>query len=280
MSQRSTKTNAFWSVLKLCMDVVATTFFWFYFTFGFVFIFAPLYLFKLFSPDREAAYQKLNSLFYRGFFRIVRLLTPGLSIHIDPAVRGLTSSVIVCNHRSYLDPILLISLFKRHKTIVKFSFFQIPIFGSVIKAAGYIPSSSQGKLKELTLKQMESIPDFFAAGGNLFVFPEGTMRNKDGIASFHKGAFSIARRSQVPLQVVYISNTDRLFSPGRFLFNTCVENRVSVEFLGTVETQYGPEKGAITKMMSQVREIMDARGNQTYSGASSIPEVNPSVNNL
>jgi 1-acyl-sn-glycerol-3-phosphate acyltransferase len=253
------------------MDVVATTFFWFYFTFGFVFIFAPLYLFKLFSPDREAAYQKLNSLFYRGFFRIVRLLTPGLSIHIDPAVRGLTSSVIVCNHRSYLDPILLISLFERHKTIVKFSFFQIPIFGSVIKAAGYIPSSSQGKLKELTLKQMESIPDFFAAGGNLFVFPEGTMRNKDGIASFYKGAFSIARRCQVPLQVVYISNTDRLFPPGKFLFNTWVENRVSVEFLGTIQPGTYQDRVSLPRLMAQVRELLNSREGTNPGQKSALP---------
>ncbi|MGM0759850.1 MAG: lysophospholipid acyltransferase family protein [Thermodesulfobacteriota bacterium] len=264
MRQTAQGIPAFCRIGKPLWDVVATTCFWLYFTLGFVCIFAPLYLIKLFSPDRETAYQRLNSLFYRGFFQVVRVLTPGLTIRIDPAVYALKSCVIVSNHLSYLDPLLFISIFEKHKTIVKHSFFHIPIFRSVIKAAGYIPSSSQGDLKDLTLQQMEAMPDFLASGGNLFVFPEGTMR-KDGITSFHKGAFSIARRCQVPLQVVYISNTHRLFPPGRFLFNTCVENRVSVDLLGTIHPGTNEDKVSLSHLMAQVRELLSSREGQAVS---------------
>ena len=101
----------------------------------------------LFFRNRQRAFQKLNHLFYKGFFGLVKGLIPACRWEIPKEVREIRSSVIVCNHRSYIDPILLISLYPRHTTIAKARLFHIPIFGKMLTLSGYIPSKGRGAFR-------------------------------------------------------------------------------------------------------------------------------------
>jgi 1-acyl-sn-glycerol-3-phosphate acyltransferase len=240
-------------------DGVVTLLLWSYFTMGFVGLFAPFYLWAyLFSGNREISFQKLNHKFYQGFFALVRTLIPASRWYVADDVRSLRSAVIVCNHISYLDPILLISLFEKHKTIVKRRLFDIPIFGGMLKLSGYIPSDSSGNLAELMVEKIEGVPAYLASGGNLFVFPEGT-RSRDGrIGAFNRGAFKIARRCRRPINVVYIRGTDKLFRPGKFLFNCGEPNTISVELLGTVEPACSSDRFRVSDAIAQVSALLQA----------------------
>jgi len=120
--------------LQPVFDFLITLVVWAYFTAGFVLLFSPFYLWAgIFSKNREQSFQLLNSRFYRGFFFLVRRVMPGHRWDIQPEVREIRSSVIVCNHRSYLDSILLISLYERHNTIVKSRLFDIPFCGRMLQ---------------------------------------------------------------------------------------------------------------------------------------------------
>jgi len=242
--------------VKLIADPVLTILFWTYFTLGFVLFFSPLYLFAyFFSKNREHSFQKLNHLFYRGFFKLVRNLTPGLLIRISDEVLSIRSSVIVSNHLSYLDPILLISLYEKQKTIVKSTFFKVPIFGCMLKMSGYLPSVMTGDVQ--MMQHIEKMGDFLAAGGNLFVFPEGT-RSRDGkIGELNKGAFKIARLCKARVKILKISNSGYLFRPGRFLFNTCVPISISVELAGEIHPDYKGENFTVSGLTAQVRNLME-----------------------
>ena len=216
--------------LKALSDLIVTLLLWVYFTLGFIVFFSPFYLAAyLFSENCEYSFQHLNHNFCKGFFFLIRVLIPGQKWHIADEIKSIRSSVIVCNHLSYLDPLLMISLYPRHKTIVKSTFFRVPIFGWMLKQSGYIPSTSEGKLSELMLERIDAMDDFLASGGNLFIFPEGT-RSRDGaIGRLNKGAFKIARLCRTPIKVLYITNTNKLFTPGRLLFNTMVTNTITIE---------------------------------------------------
>ncbi|MGE0083982.1 MAG: lysophospholipid acyltransferase family protein [Desulfococcaceae bacterium] len=242
--------------VKPIADPVLTIIFWTYFTLGFVLFFSPFYLLSYFFPkNREQSFQKLNHLFYRGFFKLVRNLAPGISIHISDDVLSIRSSVIVSNHLSYLDPILLISLYEKQKTIVKSTFFRVPIFGWMLKMSGYLPSVMSGDV--LMIAQMEKMGEYLAAGGNLFVFPEGT-RSRDGkIGDLNKGAFKIARLCKSPVKILRISNSGDLFRPGKFFFSTCVPINISVELAGEINPDYEGESFTVSGLTAQVREIME-----------------------
>ncbi len=233
---------------------VATILLWLYFTVGFVVFFLIFYLAAwFFSQDRERAFQRLNSIFYRGFFRLARIIIPRHDWQIDDTVKHIKSSVIVCNHVSYLDPLILISLFEHHKTIVKSKFFQMPVFGWLITTAGYLPSTTEGRFSQMMIDHIEKMGDYLTAGGNLFIFPEGT-RSRDGrLGTFNKGAFKIARLCKAPIKVVRICNSDKLYTPGKFLFNTGRRNTITVTLMGQIDPDYEHNPPTASELESQVR---------------------------
>lgn len=221
---------------RFLRDLAVTLLLWMYFTLGFVVFFLPFYLGAFFlKSSPEGAFQRLNHYFFGGFFKLLRLLMPGLTIRIDPALRQLRGTVVVSNHHSYLDPLMFQSTFAKQTTIVKSTFFRVPIFGWLIKNAGYMPASAEGPFGELMLQRMATLRAFFASGGVMFVFPEGTRRPGRPIGALHEGAFKIARRCQVPLVVVRLRNTERVFSPGQFLFHTTDPVAIEIDLVTRVE---------------------------------------------
>jgi 1-acyl-sn-glycerol-3-phosphate acyltransferase len=244
-------------------DLAITLILWGYYTIGFVILFAPRYILaRLFAADVTAAFQRLNARFYHWFFVLLRLLVPRCKWQVDERAKAIRGAVIVANHISYLDPILLISFFPRHATIAKRRLFRIPLYGRMLRLSGYLPSSADGSLAEVMLARMEQMPGLFAAGGNLFVFPEGT-RSRDGkIGSFNAGAFKIARLCKVPIDVLYIQNTARLFRPGRFLFDTRSANTVRVEHLTCIQPHYDDPAFSLKALMARVHGILEARRSQ------------------
>jgi 1-acyl-sn-glycerol-3-phosphate acyltransferase len=252
--------NPFCKFFKPAFDLIITLLLWSYYTLGFIVFFSPFYLTAyFFFKNRECSFQRLNHKFYKGFFALARILIPKIKWRIPQDVLGIRSAVIVCNHISYLDSILMISLFEQHKTIVKGRFFKIPIFRQVIELSGYIPSTSDGSLSDLIIRNMEEMDKYLASGGILFAFPEGT-RSRDGtIGPLNQGAFKIARLCKKPIKVLFVRNTNRLFQPGKFLFNTCSGNAISVELLASIEPDYQSGRLSVSELIRQVRSLFEAQ---------------------
>ena len=109
------------------------------------------------------------------------------------------------------------------------------------------------------IERLETMDDFLASGGNLFIFPEGT-RSRDGsISRLNRGAFKIAKLSRTPIKVLFIRNTNKLFRPGKFLFNSMVSNTITVEHIAGIEPDYQSESFSIADLMSQVRSLLETQ---------------------
>jgi len=249
--------------LNFIKDLIVTLILWIYYTVGFVFLFAPFYLFaRLFSRDVSKSFQRLNARFYRWFFILLRFLAPACQWQVASDVKSIRGAVIVANHASYLDPILLISFFPRHTTIAKDRLFHIPLYGRMLRLSGYIPSAAGGAMADLMLEAMEKMPAWLAAGGNLIVFPEGT-RSRDGqLGPLNTGAFKIARLCRAPIHVLYLENTARLFRPGRFLFDTRTANTIRVVHLDCIQPRYDEPGFSLAGLMDQVRGLLTSRRSQ------------------
>lgn len=216
-------------------DVIVTLLCWCWFLFGFLCIFSWGYGAALCARQREYAFQRLNSRFFQVLFWLLRHLAPAHRWESDAAVAGIRSSVLVCNHLSYLDPLLFIALFGRQRTMVKPRFFSMPVFGGIMRNSGYLPASASGRHGRLLLQGMDSMERFLADGGNLFVFPEGT-RSRDGqLGGLQQGALKIARLYRAPIQVLRLSGTDRLFPPGSFWFNTTTSNTIRLQLVERID---------------------------------------------
>lgn len=250
--------NRYIRFFKPLVDAGVTLVLWGYFIFGFVLFFSPAYAWAFFfAADRSQAFQKRNHLFFKSFVRLMRIVVPGLNISLDKSLAGLGGCVVVANHRSYLDPVLLTAAFEKHSTIVKSVFFRTPVFGRVIRRAGYMPSDATTGFSDLLISRMDQLPCFFEKGGIVFIFPEGTRTRTGCLGEFNPGAFKIARRFDVPVEVLCITGTDRLFAPGRFLFHTCIENHITVRRAGAIPADQVRQL-SLKELMQKSREIMEA----------------------
>lgn len=252
--------NSLGSWADRCLDCIVTLTCWTWFTLGFILFFSWRYLaFVLITREPELHFQRLNSQFYQIFFRLVRFAAPSQRLEVADEVAAIRSAVIVCNHLSYLDPLLLISIFERQRTIVKSRFFGMPIFGWIIARSGYLPATSDGPLAGIMIRQMETMESYLQGGGNLFVFPEGT-RSRDGkIGTLNNGAFKIARMCKAPIYVLEIRNTDTLFTPGKFLFNTRIDNTITVKCIDCITPDYQHHPPSTAELEQQVRQAFVAR---------------------
>jgi 1-acyl-sn-glycerol-3-phosphate acyltransferase len=242
-------------------DFAVTVILWAYYIMGFLLFFSPFYLLAFFFPARrENAFQRLNHRLHRSFFALLRTLAPRVEWRIADDVKAIRSSVIIANHLSFLDPILFVSLFEKQKTIVKSDYFRLPVFGWILRTSGYIPSLAEGLFAADMVDQVKKMQEYLAAGGNLFIFPEGHRSRNGRVGPFDQGAFKIARLCRAAsIKVVRIRNTDRLFPPGRFLFNTDEEIVIEVELAGSVEPNYEGEGFSLPALMTEARSLMEGK---------------------
>lgn len=254
------------TLLDPLINMAVTLICWAYFIFAFLFFFSFFYAAALlFAGKRQYAFQYLNHLFFKGFLGLLRFLAPRHSWSIDPDIAGSRGCIIVCNHRSYLDPLILLSLLRRNKTIVKTKFFGAPVFGLLLMVSGYLPSTTEGRHGLRMLREVENMGTFFKDGGNLFVFPEGHRNTGETLGAFHEGVFKIARMYGCPVKVLALRNTDKLFSPGKFFFKCRTYNRISIKTIGTV-ARAGSTKVSAAALESRVRQIFAGSGMGTGEG--------------
>jgi 1-acyl-sn-glycerol-3-phosphate acyltransferase len=134
----------------------------------------------------------------RGFFALLGLLVPRARLRAPDRreLRKRRGTVVVCNHISFLDPLLLLSLLPRPITIVRPDFFRVPIFGWLLRGAGFLGPDlfAEGQ------PWVERIARHLRAGGNLLIFPEGT-RSRDGNHLFAPGRLVFDATATEPIEV-------------------------------------------------------------------------------
>lgn len=106
--------------------------------------------------------------------------------------------IIVANHPSLIDYVLITSQLKQCDCLVKEAIWHNPFMRGVVTSAGYIPNKDPEVLLDSCEKRLKN-------DHVLLVFPEGTRSTKGVVPTLQRGAAQIAVKTQSDLRVVHIT---------------------------------------------------------------------------
>lgn len=157
-------------------------------------------------------------LMYQSFFLVS--LMPVWKVKIEgreKAVPG-TTYVIISNHQSILDILLINSLKLRYKWISKIENIKVPVLGWYLKMAGYI-TVNRGN-EESKVGMLERSFDCLKRDISIMLFPEGTRSTDGQIGFFRRGAFQLALQANVPILPILIDGTGGILPKHGLIFNS------------------------------------------------------------
>jgi 1-acyl-sn-glycerol-3-phosphate acyltransferase len=143
--------------------------------------------------------------------------------------------VVVANHESYLDGVVLAATLPPHfGFVIKREMRAVPAAGWLLERIGALfvaRNNVKGSARD-ALRVLRSA----ASGQALAFFPEGTFRHQPGLLAFHSGAFTAAERGGLPVVPLVIRGTRRRLSPGTLLPRP---GRISIEALSAIDPGIG-----------------------------------------
>lgn len=113
--------------------------------------------------------------------------------------------MIVSNHQSGADILVLFRLYRHYKWVAKQSLFYYPFIGWNMWMNGYISIvRTRGRSK---LMMMDKAVNAVRSGNSVILFPEGTRTHDGNIQPFKTGAFRLALDTKSPILPVAIIGT-------------------------------------------------------------------------
>ena len=152
-------------------------------------------------------------------------------------------SVIVANHQSHIDIMLLLSLTPKLAIVVKDYIWNNPIFHTVARKLDCFPLSMDEAEKEALIHRVTD------EGYSLMVFAEGTRTTTGEIGRFHRGAAYYAESLGLPIQPVLLEGLSDYMTRKQFVLKP---NRVVVHLLPEIacgDTSFGPNYKRRTKSL-------------------------------
>ncbi len=127
------------------------------------------------------------------------------SVRNRERLRNDRAYVIVSNHQSLLDILVLFRLYRHFKWVSKEEIFRLPCIGWNMTLNRYI-RIRRGDRQD-AVRMMAACGEALESGSSIMIFPEGT-RSLDGeLRDFRHGAFTLALRHHVPILPIVLDGT-------------------------------------------------------------------------
>lgn len=145
---------------------------------------------------------------YAAFWRIAEWTgMMKLDAAVLDSLRDEPGLIIVANHPSMLDALMLVARLPRSACIMKASLVHNPMLGPGARLARYIRNDSAHGMIHCAVNDLR-------AGGQLVMFPEGTRTTRAPVNPFHASFTLIAKRAQAPIQTVLIDTDSPYLGKG------------------------------------------------------------------
>ena len=158
--------------------------------------------------------------------------------------------MLVANHQSWGDILLLFGLFRHFKWVSKAAVFRVPFIGWNMSLNQYI-GLRRGDRQSIA-EMLERCRQHLRRGSSVMMFPEGT-RSADGcIKPFKHGAFSLARELNIPIVPIVIDGSLKALPKHGLMMRTPWGLPVQIRVLDPVE----PTSDSAQSLADAVRRRM------------------------
>ena len=125
---------------------------------------------------------------------LYKLRTQGIDAHIPDE----GAALIVCNHVSYMDALILSASIPRPaRFVMYYKIFNIPVMSWIFRTAKAIPIAGAREDPALMQRAFDEVDAALADGELVCIFPEGALTKDGEIATFKSGVEKILERAYV-----------------------------------------------------------------------------------
>lgn len=160
--------------------------------------------------------------------------------------------VVVSNHESFVDILLISHLPWEMKWLSKAELFRIPVLGWMMRLAGDVPVKRG--VGPSAVEAMSRCREALGRRVSVMIFPEGTRSPTGDLLPFKDGAFRLAIESGVPVLPLAVSGTRTALRKHDWRFGRSV---AEVRVLEPVETE-GLTADDIPRLKAIVRDRIGA----------------------
>jgi 1-acyl-sn-glycerol-3-phosphate acyltransferase len=168
--------------------------------------------------------------------------------------------VVVANHESFVDILLISHLPMEMKWLSKAQFFTFPLVGWMMRLAGDIPLV-RGQ-RESAIAALEQCRDRLDKRVSVMIFPEGTRSKEGELQPFKDGAFSTAIEAGVPILPLAVHGTKTALRKHDWRLG---RSNAVVHVLEPVDTE-GLTLDDVPTLREQVRSLIGAELERMRSG--------------
>ncbi len=159
--------------------------------------------------------------------------------------------VMVANHQSLLDILVLFRLFRHFKWVSKIENFRIPFIGWNMRLNDYI-QLKRGDRSSVAV-MLRTCRENLAAGNSIMMFPEGTRSPTGKLRGFKTGAFNLAKDAKRPLLPIVVHGTASALPKRGVILRG--RHRIMIEVLDPIAYPAFAEEEA-EDFMLRVRELI------------------------
>ncbi len=117
------------------------------------------------------------------------------------------AAVLVCNHVSFVDAVLLMAASPRPiRFVMDHRIFRIPVLGALFKLAKAIPIAPRAEDPQAYEAAFEAAAQVLREGDLLAIFPEGGITKDGSLQEFKGGIMKILERQPVPVIPMALTN--------------------------------------------------------------------------
>lgn len=177
-----------------------------------------------------------------------------LEVHGREKIPDDGAAILVCNHVSFMDAVILMGSVRRPTRFVMYwKIFEMPLVKWLFKSARAIPIAGRKENEALMRRAFDEIERELGAGELVGIFPEGGITRDGQIQPFRPGVEKMLERRPVPVVPIALrgmwgslfSRKDRLRIPRRF------RSRIAL----VIGDPIAPDQATAELLEARVREL-------------------------